>query len=120
MSTSVPDRVPTVDAHEAMALLDTDVLLLDVRDAHEWAAGRAPHSVHMPYDELARTTPYTTRVRRVVVVSRSGRRAAAAVTHLRAAGVDAVLLGGGLRAWVAAGGELVADADHVPHISDHL
>ena len=50
------------------------------------------------------------------VASRTGRRAAAAVVHLRAAGVDAVVLHGGLRAWVDAGGELVADGDREPRI----
>jgi len=120
MSTTVPGRVPTIDAVEVMSQLTTDVLLLDVRDAHEWAAGRAPHSVHIPFDELSTATPYTTHVRRVVVLSRSGRRAAAAVTHLRTAGVDAVVLQGGLRAWVGAGGELEADGGRVPHVSDHL
>jgi rhodanese-related sulfurtransferase len=119
MSTSVSGRVPAVEPAEAMTALAGDALLLDVRDAHEWAAGRAAHSVHIPLDGLSTATPYTTRVRRVIVVSRTGRRATEAVARLRAAGVDAVLLHGGLRAWVASGGELVAEAGHEPHIASH-
>ncbi len=119
MSTSVSGRVPSVEPAEAMTALAGDALLLDVRDAHEWAAGRAAHSVHIALDGLSTATPYTTRVRRVIVVSRTGRRATEAVARLRAAGVDAVLLHGGLRAWVAAGGELVAEAGHEPHIASH-
>jgi rhodanese-related sulfurtransferase len=102
-----------------MTLLTGDALMLDVRDLHEWAAGRAPHSVHIPLGELSAATPYTTHVRRVIVVSRTGRRATEAVSRLRAAGVDAVLLHGGLRAWVSAGGALVTDTDQDAHIADH-
>jgi rhodanese-related sulfurtransferase len=119
MSTSISRRVPSIEPAEAMTALSGDALLLDVRDAHEWAAGRALHSIHIALDDLSTATPYTTRVRRVIVVSRTGRRATDAVARLRAAGVDAVLLHGGLRAWVAAGGELVADGDTEPHISSH-
>jgi len=117
MSTSVSGRVPSIEPAEAMTAISGDALLLDVRDANEWAAGRASHSVHIPLSGLSTATPYTTRVRQVIVVSRSGRRATEAVARLRAAGVDAVLLHGGLRAWVAAGGELVAEPGHEPHIA---
>jgi len=116
MSTSLSDRIPSVDVAEAMALMDGDAVLLDVRDAHEWAAGHVRHSVHIPSGEVSTATPYTTHVRRVVVVSRTGRRASDAVAHLRASGVDAVVLRGGLRAWLEAGGELIADDDRPPRI----
>jgi rhodanese-related sulfurtransferase len=99
-----------------MVLLGGDALMIDVRDEHEWAAGHAPHSIHIPLDEVSGATPYTTRTRRVIVVSRSGRRAERAVTHLRTAGVDAVVLHGGLRAWVEAGGDLVGDGGQGPRI----
>jgi rhodanese-related sulfurtransferase len=119
MSTSISDRVPSIEPAEAMTALSGDALLLDVRDAHEWAAGRATHSVHIPLGQLSTATQYTSRVRQVIVVSRTGRRALTAVTRLRAAGVDAVVLHGGLRAWVAAGGELAADPGQEPHIATH-
>ena len=119
MSTTLSGRVPSIEPIEAMDLLVGDALLLDVRDGHEWERGHARHSVHIPLEDLSTATPYTTHVRRVIVVSRTGRRATEAVTHLRAAGVDAVVLHGGLRAWVAAGGELVADAGHEPTVATH-
>jgi len=118
MSTS-SSGVPSIEPAEAMTALSGDALLLDVRDAHEWASGRAAHSIHIPLAGLSTATPYTTRVRQVIVVSRTGRRATEAVARLRAAGVDAVLLHGGLRAWVAEGGELVADEGHEPRIATH-
>jgi rhodanese-related sulfurtransferase len=119
MSTSVSDRVPSIEPAEAFEALSGDALLLDVRDAHEWAAGRAMHAVHIPLGELSTATQYTSRVRQVIVVSRTGRRAEKAVARLRAAGVNAVVLHGGLRAWAAAGGELAADPGHEPHIASH-
>ena len=108
---SKPRGTPAVEPDEAMTLLGGDALMIDVRDGDEWAAGHAPHCVHIPLEDISEATPYTTRTRRVVVASRSGRRAHDAVIHLRTAGVDAVVLHGGLRAWVAAGGDLVAEGD---------
>jgi rhodanese-related sulfurtransferase len=117
MSTPRTGRTPAIEPDEAVVLLGGDALMIDVRDEHEWAAGHAPHSIHIPLDEVSASTPFTTRTRRVIVVSRSGRRAERAVTHLRTAGVDAVVLHGGLRAWVEAGGDLVGDGGHGPHIA---
>ena len=116
MTTSAAAGTPSVGAEEAMGLLGGDAILVDVRDEREWAAGHARHAIHIPLDEVSTSTPYTTRTRRVIVVSRSGRRAREAVVHLRVAGVDAVVLHGGLRAWVDAGGELVTDAGREPRI----
>jgi rhodanese-related sulfurtransferase len=114
---SVPREGMTVEPDEAMALLIGDAVMIDVRDQKEWSAGHAPHAIHIPLADISGSTPFTTRTRSVVVVSRSGRRATEAVIHLRAAGVDAVVLRGGLHAWALAGGELVADPGREPRIS---
>ena len=111
------DRVPGVDVDEAVRLLEGDAQMIDVRDDKQWGAGHAPHSVHVTMAELSDATTWMWRSRRVVVVSRSGRRAADAVRHLRAAGVDAVRLDGGMHAWEHAGQELVADTGRAPHIA---
>ena len=111
------DRVPGIDVDEAVALLDGDAQMVDVRDDKEWGAGHAPHSVHVTMAELSDATTWMWRARRIVVVSRSGRRAADAVRHLRAAGVDAVRLEGGMHAWEHAGGALVSDTGRPPHIA---
>lgn len=110
------DRVPGIDVDEAMRLLQGDAQLLDVRDEKEWAAGHAPHSVHVPMAELSDATTWMWRERRIVVVSRSGRRAAEAVRHLRSAGVDAVRLDGGMHAWQRSGGALVSDTGRPAHV----
>jgi rhodanese-related sulfurtransferase len=82
-------------------------LLVDVREAWEWALGRVAVARHIPLDELRRRAGELPRDRKVVVVCRSGHRSARATRVLRSAGVDAVNLDGGLRAWSAAGLPLV-------------
>ncbi len=109
-------QMPVVDPSEAMTLLAGDALMIDVRDQKEWEAGHAPHAIHVPLEQLSDSLGILPRQRRVIAVSRSGRRATTAVSHLRAAGLDAVKLKGGLYAWQDAGGEVVADHDRTPKI----
>ena len=101
--------MPGTDVAGTFALLDGDAVLLDVREQREWDAGHAPHTVHIPLGELSEATAWMSRQRRVVVVCRSGRRSAFATAALRAGGVDAPNLTGGMQAWRDAGAELVAD-----------
>lgn len=101
--------LPTVDAHEALSLLAGDAVLLDVREHNEWDAGHAPDALHVPLGELAADTTVAGLGRQVLVVCRSGRRSAAATSALRAAGIDAHNLDGGMQAWRDAGAPLVTD-----------
>ncbi|MFC6238086.1 rhodanese-like domain-containing protein [Longivirga aurantiaca] len=110
------DRMPSIEPDDAMRLIAGDGMLIDVRDAREWSHGHSPHSVHVPMDELGPAIAVMPRQRPVIVASRSGRRAEQAVVHLRAAGVDARVLHGGLRAWQAAGGELASDTGAPPRV----
>ena len=111
----LPD-VPGIDVAGTLTLLDGDAVLLDVREPKEWDAGHAPHAVHIPLGELSEATAWMSRQRRVVVVCRSGRRSAFATAALRAAGVDALNLLGGMQAWRDAGAELVADHGTTPTV----
>ena len=111
----LPD-VPGVDVPGALKLLDGDAVLLDVREQNEWDAGHAPHAVHIPLRLLSEATAWTSRQRQVVVVCRSGRRSAYATAALRAAGVDAVNLLGGMQAWRYAGADVVADHGITPTV----
>ncbi len=114
-SPELPD-VPGVDVAGALSLLDGDAVLLDVREQNEWDAGHAPRAVHIPLRELSEATASMSRQRRVVVVCRSGRRSAFATAALRAAGVDALNLLGGMQAWRDAGAEIVADHSITPTV----
>ncbi|WBC16443.1 rhodanese-like domain-containing protein [Micromonospora sp. WMMA1998] len=94
---------------EAARLADDGrVELLDVREPDEWRAGHAPQARHLPLGTLRPDAIRSDRP--VVAVCRSGKRSAVATARLRAVGVPAYNLTGGMRAWAAAGLPLVTDA----------
>ncbi|MFM7617969.1 MAG: rhodanese-like domain-containing protein [Actinomycetes bacterium] len=86
-----------------------DLVLLDVREADEWAAGRAPGAIHLALSELADATLDVEPGVTVQVICKVGGRSARATEYLRAQGIDAVNVSGGMLAWAAAGREVVAD-----------
>ncbi|MEV6314119.1 rhodanese-like domain-containing protein [Streptomyces sp. NPDC051776] len=102
-------QLPTVDA----VAVPSDGLLLDVREADEWAAGHAEGALHLPMSELVarfgELTAAASDGRRVHVVCRVGGRSAQVAQYLLAQGMDAVNVDGGMLAWEAAGRPLVAD-----------
>lgn len=100
----VPEIAP-VEAHRRA--LAGEVLLLDVREDDEWAAGRAAEAVHVA---LSRLDPATVPAELpVVAVCRVGSRSHAAAAALVSRGVEAANLTGGMRAWAAAGLPVVSD-----------
>lgn len=98
-------EISAADAAEASR--SAAVLLLDVREHHEWAAGRAPGALHMPLSRLDVAEVPTDRP--VVAVCRSGNRSGQAATVLAAAGVDVANMAGGMKAWAQAGLPVVTD-----------
>jgi rhodanese-related sulfurtransferase len=80
-----------------------DLLLIDVRHPHEWEAGRIEGSRHLPLDELPARLDDVDRERPVVTVCRGGPRSAQAAELLRAHGVQADHLEGGIVAWADLG-----------------
>jgi rhodanese-related sulfurtransferase len=101
--------VPEVDPQEASALVASGALLLDVREPDEWAAGHAPGAQFVPLGQLPARVDEVSRDRKIVAVCRVGGRSARATEFLIAAGIDAVNLAGGMRAWSASG--LVVETD---------
>ena len=100
--------VPETDVTRAAARAETgEVLLLDVREADEWAAGHAPLAVHAPLSRL--TLEDVPADRPVVAVCRSGNRSGQATAALVAAGRDVVNMAGGMKSWAAAGLPVVRD-----------
>jgi rhodanese-related sulfurtransferase len=77
----------------------TEMVVLDVRDPYEWQAGHIDGAVHVPLSALAGTVGAIDRGRPVAVVCRSGNRSRAAVRFLKANGVDAHDVSGGMVAW---------------------
>ena len=91
-----------VEVQEAARLADAGLaLLVDVREDDEWAAGHAPAALHVPLGRLAQTQLPAGLP--VLAICRSGNRSATAAALLRARGVDARNVAGGMRAWQATG-----------------
>ena len=86
-----------------------DVVLLDVREADEWAAGRARGAIHLALSELAGATLDVEPGATVQVICKAGGRSAQATAFLRDQGIDAVNVVGGMLAWAASGREVVTD-----------
>lgn len=73
--------------------------LLDVREPEEYEAARLEGAVLIPLGELPGRLAELPKTLPVVVMCHHGMRSAHAVHHLRAAGVDALNLAGGIDAW---------------------
>lgn len=98
--------IPQVD----VADLADDVVLLDVREPNEYAAGRAPGAVSMPMGVVrTRAAELSDAEGPVHVICRSGGRSQKVAEFLASQGVRAVNVTGGTTAWAEAGRPLVSD-----------
>ena len=110
-------RVSTPSIPEAtIGDVPRDAVLLDVREADEWAAGRAPGAVHLPMTELAERLDELPYGDPIYVICRSGGRSARVTAYLNSQGWDSVNVAGGMGGWVAAGRPIVADGDAAPQV----
>ena len=94
------NEIGTLDATRLMNQGAT--LVLDVRDAAEYATGHLPKARHIPLDQLSKRIDEIGKFKEkpVLVTCKSGPRAGAAARLLKQAGFNAVYqLKGGLAAW---------------------
>lgn len=90
---------------------------VDVREADEWTAGRAPSAIHLPMSEITgRLSELPTDQNPLYVICRSGGRSARVVQFLVAQGYPAVNVDGGMQAWAGGGRPLVGDGPGEPEI----
>lgn len=101
--------LPSVDA----AAVPSDSLVLDVREADEWAAGHVEGALHVPMSDFAARLGEVTEAvdggRRAYVMCRVGGRSAQVTQYLVQQGIDAVNVDGGMLAWDGAGRPMVTD-----------
>jgi hydroxyacylglutathione hydrolase/adenylyltransferase/sulfurtransferase len=103
-----------ISAQEADELLRTgDAILVDVREPHEWEAGRIPGARHVELEHLASQADSIPNDKRVIFQCRLGVRSAMATKAFRASGYDAWSMAGGIVAWDEAGLPLEPDGGHV-------
>lgn len=93
-----------LDATSVAALHQAgEVVLVDVRESHEWCAEHVPGAVRLPMSRFdAAAWPFTGR--KVVLMCRAGMRSAMVGRRLLAEGHRAVVnFAGGMEAWKSAG-----------------
>jgi len=95
---------------DAVALVASGALLLDVRELNEWEAGHVPGAVFIPMNSVPSRTDELPSDRPIVVMCRVGGRSAVVAETLLALGLDAVNMAGGIQAWAAEQRPVVTDA----------
>jgi rhodanese-related sulfurtransferase len=101
-------RVREIHPHEADGVLREADVLLDVREADEYAAGHIPGSIHISRGmlefKLTSTPELGARDLGIVLYCKTSGRAALAACALQDMGyIDVCSIAGGFDAWVAAG-----------------
>jgi rhodanese-related sulfurtransferase len=94
---------------DAQILIRDGALLLDVREDHEWAAGRAPRARHVALAHLPDRLGELPLGVTIICICRSGGRSSRAAHFLAEQGHTVVNLEGGMMAWAASGGALEGD-----------
>ena len=97
--------------------LPAGIYLIDVREDDEWAAGHAPHAVHVRLGELSARTAEIPRDREVYVICRSGARSAYAAQALSGAGWSTVNVADGMTGWAVAGRPMISETGAEPYVA---
>jgi rhodanese-related sulfurtransferase len=95
--------VPTTEIDAIPETIPDDLVVLDVREPHEWAAGHIAGAVHIPLGEIPARVGELDPSVRTLVVCHLGGRSARATQWLHAQGHDVVNVAGGMEAWEHAG-----------------
>ena len=99
-----PAVVRDVSVQELHAAASQGALVIDVREPHEFAAGRVPESVLVPLATVPARAGDFSRDEPLYVICRTDNRSAVAAEALVAAGFSDVRnVRGGMVAWAAAG-----------------
>ena len=95
------DQVAPSDLAQWIVEQQADFQLVDIRSTEEFQAGHIPGAVNLPLEELLRRSSLAAlpRDRSIVLYSNGQSHAAQAWLVLKAAGVEALILEGGLNAW---------------------
>ena len=103
---SRPAAPPAISVAETARRIDEGARVIDVREPAELADGTIDGAVSLPLAELL-ADPGRAAPGPLIVVCAIGVRAERAAAALRASGVEATVLDGGMRAWQAAGAPVV-------------
>ena len=99
--------VPTTDIHAIPETIPGDLVVLDVREQHEWNAGHIEGATHVPLSALQSRVGELDPTVRTLVICHVGGRSARATGWLHAQGHDVTNVAGGMEAWEAVGRPVV-------------
>ena len=114
--------LPQITVHDVasqLAAMPNGLVVLDVRNATEWAGGHIPGAVNRPAGEITQGAAAPVPVaEHVAVVCGSGYRSSVAASILQARGVPNVVnVTGGMGAWEAAGLATTQEPPAPPEVS---
>jgi glyoxylase-like metal-dependent hydrolase (beta-lactamase superfamily II)/rhodanese-related sulfurtransferase len=94
-------RIELIDPDELARRVDGDgaPVVLDVRNAAEYAGEHIPGSLHIPYGDLAGRLEELPRDRTIATICRGGKRSGLAASILQRAEFDVVHVGKGVGVW---------------------
>ncbi len=94
-------RIELIDPDELARRVDGDdgPVILDVRNASEYAGEHIPGSLHIPYGDLAGRLDELPRDRPIATICRGGKRSGLAASILQRAQFDVTHVGKGVGAW---------------------
>ena len=100
-------EVPTITVDSVPDPLPEGMVVLDVREPHEWAEGHIDGALHIPLGELMDRRGELDPDVQTLVLCHVGGRSARATAYLVSNGHSAVNLDGGMIAWEEAGRPIV-------------
>ena len=104
MAPFTSDPAHELEPERVKEMLDRgEIELIDVREQHEWAAGRVAGAKHIELERVAGRADELSRERPVVFMCRLGARSAMVTEAFRASGWDAYNMTGGLTLWAERG-----------------
>lgn len=93
-----------ISVSQAAEKRDQGVMMVDVRQPEEWAAGHIPGATLIPLGEIQNRLSELPKDKEIVLVCRTGHRSGQARDILRSAGYNlSTSMAGGMVQWTAAG-----------------
>ncbi len=101
-----PPAFAEVEASDAIELVRSGAVLIDVRTGFEFTRGHADGARHIPLERVGRRSSELPSDAHIVVICQSGHRSALAARTLAQRGFSVSTVLGGTPAWKSAGGPM--------------
>lgn len=99
--------IPTTTVDAIPTEIPDDLVVLDVREDHEWEAGHIAGAVHIPMGDIPARVGELDPATPTLVICHLGGRSASVTQWLHAQGHEVTNVAGGMDAWEAAGRPVV-------------